>query len=237
MKISCLIIDDEPLAVSLLQQYAEQVPYLEVAGTCYSAVEALAYLHQYKVDLLFLDINMPKLSGMELANILSASQKIIFTTAYSEYAVESYEQNAIDYLLKPITFERFIKAANKALLSFKQEDNSNVVEVFNNTGESLFVKTGKAIVQLTYDSVLYIEGLKDYVTFHTTEGKHVVYKRMKELEALLPSNFIRIHNSFIVNIRKVRRVEDHVICIGKEQLPVSEKYRDTFYLAVNKHIL
>jgi len=237
MKVSCLIIDDEPLAVGLLQQYAEQVPYLEIKGKCYSAVEALSFLHQQQVDLLFLDINMPKLTGMELANILSSSQKIIFTTAYSEYAVESYERNAVDYLLKPITFERFIKAVNKAFLSFKQEEEEVVPEIMKISGDSLFVKTGKAIVQLSYEGVRFIEGLKDYVAFHTTEGKHIVHKRMKELETILPSNFIRIHNSYIVNIRKIRRVEDHVISIDKDQLPVSEKYREGFYHAVERNSL
>lgn len=237
MKISCLIIDDEPLAVGLLQQYAEQVPYLEIAGKCYSAVEALTFLHTHKVDLLFLDINMPKLTGMELANILSPAQKVIFTTAYSEYAVESYERNAVDYLLKPITFERFMKAVSKALYAIRQDEEEQVAEVLNNNTENLFVKTGKAIVQLTYDSVLFIEGLKDYVSFHTMEGKHIVYKRMKELEELLPANFIRIHNSYIINLKRIRKVEDHVVTIGTEQLPISEKYRDSFYHSVNKNIL
>lgn len=237
MKISCLIVDDEPLAVNLLQQYIESVPYLELAAKCYNSIEALSFLHKQKVDLIFLDINMPKLTGIELAKTLSPQQKIIFTTAYSEYAVESYELNAVDYLLKPITFDRFIKAVNKVVDHFKVSEEEQSIVVPVQEERHFFVKSGKAIVQIFFHEIYFIEGLKDYVSFHTTSGKHVVYKRMKDLEAILPEQFFRVHNSFIINRQHIRRIEDHHVSIGNELVPVSEKYRDSFYSLINKKIL
>jgi two-component system, LytTR family, response regulator len=237
MQINCLIIDDEPLAVNLLQQYVEGVPYLSLAGKCYTAIEALSFLHQHKVDLLFLDINMPKLTGIELAKTLAPQQKIIFTTAYSEYAVESYELNAVDYLLKPVTFDRFIKAVNKAVEFFRVSEEEQSLVLPPRQEQHVFIKSGKSIVQLFFSQILFIEGLKDYVSFHTAEGKHVVYKRMKELELILPADFLRVHNSFIINKRHVRRIEDHQVFIGNEMIPVSEKYRESFYGAINKNLL
>ena len=237
MPITCLIIDDEPLAVNLLQQYVEAVPYLQLAGKCYNALEALPFLHGHKVDLLFLDINMPRLSGIELAKTLSAQQKLIFTSAYSAYAVESYDLNAIDYLLKPVTFDRFLIAVNKAVEFFKVNETEQDFVVPQQQMQQFFIKSGKAMVQIGYRDVLYIEGLKDYVVFHTENGKHLVYKRMKELEAILPHHFLRIHNSFIINRQHVTRIEEHQVHIRSEKLPVSEKYRDPFYHSIQKNIL
>ena len=237
MPITCLIIDDEPLAVNLLQQYVEAVPYLQLAGKCYNALEALPFLHRNKVDLLFLDINMPRLSGIELAKTLSAQQKLIFTTAYSEYAVESYDLNAIDYLLKPVTFDRFLIAVNKAVDFFKVNETEQHFVVPDQEMEQFFIKSGKAMVQISFRDVLYIEGLKDYVVFHTENAKHLVYKRMKELEAILPDHFFRVHNSFIINRQHVTRIEEHQVHIRSEKLPVSEKYRDLFYHSIQKNIL
>jgi DNA-binding LytR/AlgR family response regulator len=237
MPITCLIVDDEPLAVNLLQRYVEAVPYLQLAGKCYNALEALPFLHRHKVDLLFLDINMPRLSGIDLAKTLSAQQKLIFTTAYSAYAVESYNLNAIDYLLKPVTFDRFLIAVNKAVEFFKVNETEQHFVVPEEQMQQFFIKSGKAMVQIGFRDVLYIEGLKDYVVFHTENGKHLVYKRMKELEAILPDHFLRIHNSFIINRQHVTRIEEHQVHIRSEKLPVSEKYRDPFYHSIQKNIL
>jgi two-component system, LytTR family, response regulator len=220
-----------------LQQYVEAVPYLHLAGKYYNAIEALPFLHQYKVDLLFLDINMPRLSGTELAKTLSPQQKLIFTTAYSEYAVESYELNAIDYLLKPITFDRFIKAVNKAIEFFNISETEQTFVVSEDEMQQFFIKSGKAMVQIGFKQVLYIEGLKDYVIFHTENGRHIVYKRMKELETILPDHFLRVHNSFIINRQHVTKIEEHHVFIRAEKLPVSEKYRQTFYHSIQKNIL
>jgi two-component system LytT family response regulator len=235
MKINCLVIDDEPYAVNLLEEYISQVPYLHLLHKCYNALEALDYLKKARPDLIFLDINMPHLSGMQLATLLPPDQPFIFTTAYSEFAVDSYEKNAIDYLLKPITFERFLMAINKvSKLSTTAPGGKATASPIT---QKLFLKTGKAIVQLEYEDVLLIEGLKDYVVFHTKEGKHVVYKRMKDLEETLPANFSRVHLSYIINRDHIRRIEDNHVHIGTERIPVSEKYREGFLSSINKGLL
>ncbi|MBO9565251.1 MAG: response regulator transcription factor [Niastella sp.] len=232
--INCLVIDDEPYAVNLLEEYISQVPYLQLQHKCYNALEALTFLKQSKPDLIFLDINMPHLSGMQLATLLPPDQPFIFTTAYSEFAVDSYEKNAIDYLLKPITFERFLMAMNKVS---KLSTTPGGHPVAPPSAQKLFLKTGKAIVQLDYEDVLLIEGLKDYVVFHTKEGRHVVYKRMKDLEETLPANFSRVHLSYIINRHHIRRIEDNHVFIGTERIPVSEKYREVFLSRINKGLL
>ena len=234
MKIHCLIIDDEPFAVNLLEEYISQVPYLHLLHKCYNALEALDFLKQSRPDLIFLDINMPHLSGMQLATLLPSDQPFIFTTAYAEFAVDSYEKNAIDYLLKPITFERFLMAVNKVSKLSTTPGGHPVAPI---PAQKLFLKTGKAIVQLDYDDVLLIEGLKDYVVFHTKEAKHVVYKRMKDLEETLPANFSRVHLSYIINRHHIRRIEDNHVFIGAERIPVSEKYREVFLSRINKGLL
>jgi two-component system, LytTR family, response regulator len=232
MKISCLIADDEPLAVQLLEDYIRHADGLQLVHTCYNAVEAHVFLKQQPVDLLFLDINMPKLTGMELTSLLSPAQKIIFTTAYSEYAVESYEKNAVDYLLKPISFERFMKAVVKAEKLLAEPVADTPVSSTSN-----FVKSGKAIININFEKVIFIEGMKDYVAFHTTEEKIVVYKRMKELEETLPANFIRIHHSYFINTQHISRVEDNQVFTASHQIPISEKYRESFLRRIKTGLL
>lgn len=224
--LRCLIIDDEPFAVNLLEAYIQQTPFLQLAGKCYNAIDALHFLRSTPVDLLLLDINMPQLSGMQLAGLLNQNYQIIFTTAYSEYAVESYELNAVDYLLKPITFERFMKAVQKALAA-RQEPPLPARE--EEAPSTFFVKSGKAVVKLNFAEILYIEALGDYVVFHLSSEKHVVYKRMKELETTLPDYFCRVHNSHIINLNHIAKIEDNQVFIGAMALPVSEKYRDNFW--------
>lgn len=236
MKIQCMLIDDEPYAVNLLEEYILQVPYLQLQHKCYHALEALEILKNSKPDLIFLDINMPHLSGMQLASLLPPKQLFIFTTAYSEFAAESYEKNALDYLVKPITFDRFLKAVMKA--NSQLSVNADPVQLSSAIApQKLFLKTGRAIVQLEYQDVFLIEGLKDYVVFHTSSGKHIVYKRMKELEESLPANFSRIHLSWIVNRDHIKRIEDNHIHINQERIPVGEKYREQFLLRINKDLL
>lgn len=235
MPMRCLIVDDEPLAVNLLEQYISQVPFLTLSGKCYNAMEALAFLHQQEVDLVFLDINMPKLSGLEMAGSLS-SQLVIFTTAYSQHAVESYEKNAVDYLLKPITFDRFVRAVNKACNLYKK-GVAEPAAIVPKPEPVFYIKSGKTIVKINMDTVLFIEGLKDYVTIHTADNKHVVYKRMKELAEALPENFSRVHNSFIVNRDQIDKIEQNQVFINGEPIPISDKYRDAFLKEVNFRLL
>jgi two-component system, LytTR family, response regulator len=235
--IRCLIIDDEPLAVQLLEDYIQQTDFLQLTGKFYNAIDAFTFLKANVVDLLFLDINMPKLTGMELTTLLPTYQKIVFTTAYSEYAVQSYEKNAVDYLLKPITFERFMKAVVKAerLFSPTLPETNEAISLSDTA--SVFVKTGKAIVKILFDNIVFIEGLKDYVTFHTVTEKLVVYKRMKELQDTLPANFIRIHNSYIVNASHVQKVADNQVFVMGEWVPISEKYRERFMQNLSTRLL
>ncbi|MDJ1504506.1 LytTR family DNA-binding domain-containing protein [Xanthocytophaga agilis] len=237
MKIKCLVIDDEPLAVQLLCDYIEQVPFLTLEKTCYNAMEALDFMQLHKVDLIFLDINMPHITGMAFAGLLDKQQKVIFTTAYTDYALESYEKNAVDYLLKPITFERFMKAVTKVVaLSKDPSPVASSIERETDT-ESVFVKTGKSVVKVELKKVLYIEGLKDYVIFYLDQEKHIVYKRMKELEDILPEYFHRIHNSYIVNVHTIHKIEDNHIYIHDIRLPISEKYRVTFMQIIQQKLL
>lgn len=235
MPMRCLIVDDEPLAVDLLEQYVAQVPFLSLGGKCYNAVEALSFLHRNDIDLVFLDINMPRLSGLEMAGSLS-SQLIIFTTAYSQHAVESYEKDAVDYLLKPITFDRFVRAANKAYNLYRRAHAAPPVAA-QKEEPVFYIKSGKTIVKINAGSVLFVEGLKDYVCFHVQGSKHIVYKRMKELEDTLPENFSRVHNSFIVNRDHIEKIEQNQVHIQGHSIPLSDKYREAFLRVVNFRML
>ena len=221
--ISCVVVDDEPYAGNLMEEYISQVAYLDLKKKCLTAVEALAYLQDHTVDLIFLDINLPKLSGMQLSQLLSGNQKIIFTTAYSSYAVESYAVNALDYLLKPITFERFVRSVEKAAHHFGHTAASSTLSNGN-----FFIKSGKAMIKISPSDIYYIEGLKDYVTFRLEKEKHIVYKKMKELEEILDPGFKRIHHSFIVNTEHIKKIEDNHVFILDRRLSISEKYREGF---------
>lgn len=229
--MKCLIVDDEPYAVNLLEEYIQQTTYLKLAGKCYNAVEALTFLQKEEADLIFLDINMPHLSGIQLAGLLT-DYKIIFTTAYSKYAVESYELNAVDYLLKPITFERFVKAVQKAA----QENKPTTGFALKPSDSTIFVKSGKAVIKIELTQIRYIEALGDYVAFHLENEKHAMYKRMKDLETTLPEQFCRIHNSYIVNMQHIAKIEDKLVHIKQTELPISEKYHDDFWAKVQARV-
>jgi two-component system LytT family response regulator len=231
--ISCLIVDDEPNAVQLLEDHIRKVPRLVLKQKCYDAFEALRFLQADQADLLFLDIQMPGLSGMELASFLQKEQRIIFTTAYANYALEGYEYNAVDYLLKPITFKRFAQAVNKAVLTFPNVQASMPVE----ENDYIFIKSGKEIIKLAYKSILYIEALKEYVNIVLPEGKILAYKRMKDLEEQLPANFLRIHNSYIVNIDHLEKIVDNHVLIGKERLPVSASCKAPLLALIGRSLL
>lgn len=232
--MTCLIVDDEPLAVNLLADHVQQVPFLQLVHQCHQAVDALTFLHRQPVDLLFLDINMPKLTGMELADLVPPATQLVFTTAYSDYAVRSYEKNAVDYLLKPITFERFLRAATKA---YERQSANQRTPVRPELPESdrpaptdavLFVRSGRSLTRLDYRQILYVEGLKDYVQFHTETGPLIVHKRLRDLEQSLPDPFHRIHHSYIVNLAQVQKIEDNHVHIGVARLPISDTYRQGF---------
>jgi len=234
MSISCIIVDDEPYAGNLLEEYIQQIPYLRLEKKCLTALEALNFLQSNAVDLIFLDINLPQLTGMQLAHILPQNQKVIFTTAYTSYAVESYTINAIDYLLKPITFERFIKAVEK--LQQKQNNGSTPTQHKKAEG-SFFIKSGKAMIKVSASDIFYVEGLKDYVIFQLEKEKHIVYKKMKDLEEILEPGFMRVHHSFIVNIHHIKKIEDNQIYILDQRISISEKYREPFLTFIRNKLM
>ena len=224
MTLTCAIIDDEPLAISLLESYVNKTPFLRLAGKFSSALEALPVLSAQPVELLFLDIQMPELSGMEFSRILEADTRIIFTTAFEQYALDSYKVNALDYLLKPISYPDFLKAANKALQWFELVQKPEEVD-------SIFVKSDYKLVQVELKKILYIEGLKDYIKIYTEDAPKPILSlmSMKSMEELLPpARFMRVHRSFIVQKDKIRIIDRGRIVFDKTYIPVSDSYKQTF---------
>lgn len=241
MNISCLIVDDEPLARNLLKEYVNKVPYLELKGTCANALEALEVLRRESVDLLLLDIQMPDITGTTFVKTLQRKPLVIFTTAYSEYALESYELDVVDYLLKPITFDRFLRAIDKASQRLKpaiKSTPSDKIESTEPASSFIFIKDGTKLIKVRWEDIQYIEGLKDYVTIHTHGQKIVTLQRLKVLETQLPAGkFIRIHNSYIVALAAIDVVHKSDVQIGKAMLPVSDTYRKSFRDFVEKNHL
>ena len=240
MNLSCIIVEDEPLARQLLEQYVRKVPHLELLKAFSNPLEALDFLRNNEVDILFSDIQMPEITGITLLKILQKKPLIILTTAYSEYAIEGYELDVIAYLLKPITFEKFLKAVEKAtqLKNEKQpiiEDKKSlyteggIAPIPADTHQFIFVKDGTKLVKIRLPDILYIEGLKDYVSIYTREKKIVTLQTLKSLETQLPDNqFIRIHNSYIVSLEGIDAIDKERVQIGKAFLPISDTYRKAF---------
>ena len=229
MKLSCAIIDDEPLAVELMESYVRKTPFLELQGSFGSGVAAFGVLCDRPVDLLFCDIQMPGLNGVEFSRMLPADTRVIFTTAFSRYAVEGFRVNAVDYLLKPISYADFLAAAQKALEWFELKRHAGAPA---DDLRSIFVKTEYRLRQIELERILYIEGLKDYVKIHVEDEPHPVLSLMslKSLEEQLPADrFIRVHRSYIVQPAKIRTIERNSIVFGRERIPISENYRQAFF--------
>lgn len=224
MLVKCYVIDDEPLAVQLIEGYVKQTPFLELVGSSTSAIKALEEIKTMQVDLLFLDIEMSEMNGMDLCEQLPKDIRVIFTTAYSQYAVESYRKNALDYLLKPISYCQFLCAATKILSQYECTSSEKNIE-------TIFVKSESKLKKIKLKEVLYIEGLKDYVKIHLNGGQPSVVSlmSMKSLEEMLSTNnFMRVHRSYIVNLNNVNLVERGRIVFGKNYIPISETNRDEF---------
>ena len=229
MKLSCAIIDDEPLAVELMESYVRKTPFLELQGSFGSGVAAFGMLRDRPVDLLFCDIQMPGLNGVEFSRMLPADTRVIFTTAFSRYAVEGFRVNAVDYLLKPISYADFLAAAQKALEWFELKRRAGAPD---DDLRSIFVKTEYRLRQIELERILYIEGLKDYVKIHVEDEPHPVLSLMslKSLEEQLPADrFIRVHRSYIVQPAKIRTIVRNSIVFGRERIPISENYRQAFF--------
>lgn len=246
--INVIIVDDEPLAQDVLETYIEKIPDLNLVKKCSNALEANEALRSNEIDLMFLDIQMPQLTGIDFLRSLANPPVVIFTTAYSNYAVDGFELNAIDYLLKPISLERFLKAANKAIeqieLLRKGKEGAAPVAAAASEPEAdfMFVKADKKLVRVYYHDVVYIEGLKDYVIIRLTDSRIVTLQTMKSLETKLPANiFRRIHRSYIVNINKIDAVMGNMVEVQEKgqakHLPVGKNYRDELLELINQNRL
>ena len=235
--MNCIIVDDEPLATDLMIDFVKRIPFLMLLGTCKNAFEANEIIHKKNVDLLFLDIQMPNLSGIQLVHSLEKKPLVIFTTAYSEYAVESYDLNAIDYLLKPFTFERFLKAVNKAYALFSKKDDIQSEKDGQIEGDKfIFVNADYKKVRINLKEILYIEGLSDYIKIYTGDKPILTLLSLKAMEEKLPENkFIRVHRSYIVSIHKIESIQRNRIIIGKTRIPVGDNYKDFFYKTLEKY--
>ncbi len=228
-KITCLVVDDEPPALDVLKKYIESIPSLQLAGICGNAVEALAIIQEQPIDLLFLDIQMPQILGTDFIRTLANPPKVIFTTAYRKYAVEGFDLDAVDYLLKPISFERFLKAVNKIMkTSIKQPNFPGGLPGNEKEASDTFIhfRTDRKILKIALDDILYIESLKDYIKV-VTQTKTILTKHsITSLEENLPANaFIRIHRSYIIAINKIEFFTNEMVRIGKQELPISRMYR------------
>jgi DNA-binding LytR/AlgR family response regulator len=225
MKIRCLIIDDEPIARKGLREYIQDVDFILLAGEFDNPLKATDILMNEQVDLLFLDIQMPKMTGMEFLKTLSHPPMVIFTTAYPQYAVEGFELNAIDYLLKPFSFERFLKAVLKARTL--REPSQAPYSVTTAEPDYFFIKSDNKLVKIMYDDILFVEALQNYVAVHTTTKKYITYLTFRSIEEHLPANrFIRTHKSYIVSAAKVESIEGNDIRIGQHQIPISRTERE-----------
>lgn len=226
MNLKCIVIDDEPYARDLLSDYIGKLSFLSLFGCYSSGLDALSVVRKQQIDLVFLDIEMPDITGLDFLKTLSDPPKVIFTTAHAEFALDGYELNAVDYLLKPFGFNRFLKAVDKA---FATQPVNSLPAHENNSVDYLFVKDGRNIVKVAFSDILFIKGLKDYVKIRTEQGHIISLLTLKGLEEKLPSSrFIRVHNSYIVSMEKIEAVIQNKIKIGSDTVPISNSYRKNF---------
>ena len=225
MKLKCLIVDDEILAQDVIEKYISNIPTLQLVGKCDNAIEAISFLHNNHVDLLFLDLNMPELSGLEMLKTLNNPPKVILTTAYSEYALESYEYGVVDYLLKPIKLERFIKSVNKVVDQYNEntlvKENTEMQQY-----QTIFIKEDQVTYQISLNDILFIEAYGNYLKVHTLDKVYVTRDTMHDMENKLPNeDFMRIHKSFIISIPKIESISGNRVFINRQEIPVGEMHK------------
>ena len=240
--INTIIVDDEPLALDVLETYIEKMSELNLVQRCSNALEANEALKNHDIDLMFLDIQMPQLTGTDFLKTLANPPAVIFTTAYANYALEGFELNAVDYLLKPISLERFMKAVNKAIEQIELQRKSDAYVVEEAGPDFIFVKADKKLIKVKYDEIIYIEGLKDYVIIRKDQSRIITLQTMKSLEEKLPTkNFKRIHRSFIVNLDKINAILGNMVEVFEKgqakHLRVGKNYRDDLLAIINKNRL
>ena len=238
MTIRCAIIDDEPLALGLLASYVKKTPSLELCGTYSSAIQAMEMLPNNPVDLLFLDIQMPELNGLEFSKMVPEKTRIVFTTAFEQYAVEGFKVDALDYLLKPISYPEFLRAAHKALRWKEMAEAASSLEV-REIADALFVRSGNKFVKVQLSHILYIEGMQDYVKIYLDDNSQpvVTLNTMKDFEESLSFPFLRIHRSYIINFDKVTMVERNRVFLGGTYVSVSDTYKEQFLEQINRKTL
>ncbi len=226
-KIKCIVVDDEPLAVSLLSSYVEKMSFLDLVFSTENPIEAMEFIQTKEADLIFLDIQMPELTGINFMKIVGDKLKYILTTAYAEYALEGYEHNVIDYLLKPISFSRFEKSALKAQERFAiNQDSQN---------SYFFIKSSGQQHRINFSDILFIESIKDYVNIKTENQEFIVLDTLKSLEHQLPENFARVHKSFIINIDRIEKMDIKNVSLNQEiKIPIGETYKSEFFLKLKK---
>jgi DNA-binding LytR/AlgR family response regulator len=221
--MTCIAIDDEPRALEVIERYCEKISLASLRATFREPLKAIEFLNREKVDLIFLDINMPDISGMQLLQTLSPRPLIIFTTAYSQYAVESYELNALDYLLKPVTFERFLMAINKAAAALSSKNTPGPDE-----DAAVFIKSGPQTYRVKVSEILYLEKNGNYITVHLKDGNILIRENMGDIFDLVPAaDFIRVHKSYVVGIRHISMIEVHQLIVNGEKIPIGSTYRDS----------
>lgn len=230
--IRCLLVDDEPWALELMASYLTKVPELSLVAACDRPLEALRFATPEYTDLIFLDIQMPELDGLQFMQAINNQCKVIITSAYTEYAIHGYEHNVVDYLVKPVAFERFYKAVQKASALF----TAATVAAPTPPLSHIFIKTDNKLVKVRYDEILYLEGARDYVLIHTTKDKLITLDSLRNLEELLPKHlFTRIHKSYVIAIDKIDAVEKNRIVIGADYLPIGESHRAAFMASLNRN--
>jgi DNA-binding LytR/AlgR family response regulator len=240
MKLKCLIIDDEDLARGVVETYLKDIDFLETVASCCNAIEALSYLNSNSIDILFLDINMPKLDGLSFLKTLKFPPKVIITTAYREFAVEGFELDVVDYLCKPFSFERFLVAVNKTVNRIKSDlvhtaDQKLQIREEKPSDQFIFVKADKKTYRVDFDNILFIEAVGDYIKIITTEKSLLIYMNLKDIEKMLPSNlFQRVHRSFLVSILKIDSIEGNRIKIKNGIIPIGRSYREGFLKILGK---
>ena len=231
--INCLLIDDEPLALQLLEDFVKKTPYLHLAGKFEEPLQALPLIESHQIDLLFLDIKMPDISGIDFFRSLTVKPEVIFTSAYSEYAIDGFELNAMDYLLKPVSFEKFLAACNR-VKEYQELKNAKTLR----GNDYFFINAAHKLHKVFYDDIIYLEGLKDYTKIHLASSASplIILHNLKYFEDMLDqTEFIRIHRSYIVSIRKLTTVSRKSVMVQSNELPVSDNYREGFFSIVEKH--
>ncbi|UYQ93284.1 LytTR family DNA-binding domain-containing protein [Chitinophaga horti] len=232
-KLRCIAIDDEPLALDVIVDYIQKTPFLELVLSTTNVLEALPTVESGGADLIFLDIQMPQLNGLQFMKIIFGKARVILTTAYPQYALEGYEHDVVDYLLKPIAYDRFYKSAQKAVAVIRPAQPLPIAEKPADTPGFIFVKTDNKMVKLQLADILYVEGLKDYISIQTTTEKIITLQNMKRMEKILPApRFMRVHKSYIVSLEKTDTIERSRIFIGKDVIPIGDTYRDALFQVI-----